>query len=143
MTVSVNRCGGVDIKDVLSKTSVAHIPNAEKTLDECMRRSVEVRCGMIDDEVACIWGLIPPTLLSNRAYLWLLTTDIVAEHKFLFVRYSQRYVEQMLQKYPEIYGEVHIDNHNAKRWLRWLGAILEKPSGDLIPFTIKRKALNG
>lgn len=132
-----------DVKDVLRRSPVGHIPDADKTLRQCLRRSIEVRCGMLDGSVACIWGLIPPTLLSDRAYLWLLTTDIIAEHKFLFVRYSQRYIEEMLKVYPVIYGEVEPKNEKAKRWLKWLGATFGEPTNGLIPFQIKRKALNG
>jgi len=104
-----------------------------------MFRSEEVRYGMVDGKIACVWGLIPPTLLSNKAYLWLLTTDIVAEHKFLFVRHSQRYVEEALKQYPIIVGDCLIGNASAMRWLRWLGAEFGEPDGGRIPFMIKAK----
>ena len=137
--ITVQHSEGMNLRKILERSAVTDVPGAEKTMRECVRRSVEVRCGMLDDEVACVWGLIPPTLLSDRAYLWLLTTDIVTEHKFLFVRYSQRYVEEMLKQYPVLYGEAEINNEPAKRWLKWLGARFGEPNGRFIPFEIKRK----
>src|SRR5579872_77904 len=96
------------------------VAGAEETLKECLHRSIEVRYGLIDGKIACVWGLIPPTILSEQAYLWLITTDIIAEHKFLFVRNAQRYVEEALKQYPELIGEV--GPASAVRWLKTRGA---------------------
>lgn len=139
MNIAVRNDTATDLGDIVRRSPVAHVADAERTLRECMKRSIEVRYGMLDGEVACMWGLIPPTLLSDQAYLWLLTTDIVAEHKFLFVRHSQRYVEEALHVYPNIIGDVIIGNEQAIRWLRWLGAEFLPPVGGRVPFTIRAK----
>ena len=136
--IRVNGCEELNIQDLLDRSPVGQVPMARETLEKCMSISIGIRCGMLDDKVACMWGLIPPTILSTRAYLWLLTTDIVAEHKFLFVRHSQRYVEEMLELYPEIYGDVLADNAAAKRWLRWLGAKINPPNGKISTFVIRK-----
>lgn len=106
---------------------------------KCMLRSVEVRYGLVDGELACVWGLIPPTLLSSNAYLWLHTTELVEDHKFLFVRHSQRYVEEMLRHFPKIVGDCLIGNSSARRWLEWLGAEFYPPVGGRWPFVIRAK----
>ena len=139
MKIAVKDDRAVNIADIVRRSPVSHVPGAERTLAECMRRSIEVRYGMLDGEVACMWGLIPPTLLSEAAYLWLLTTDIVAEHKFLFVRHSQRYVEEALCTFPTIIGDVVAGNDQALRWLKWLGAEFLVPVDGRIPFTIRAK----
>ena len=133
----------IDINDVIRRSPVAGVQDAEAVLRECMLSSVDVRYGMLDGKVACMWGLIPPTILSDVAYLWLLTTDIVAEHKFLFIRHSQVYIEDALKQYPTIIGDVFIENTAAKRWLKWLGAEFKEPIGQRVPFVIKAKVLNG
>ena len=139
MRIAVRNDTATDLGDIVRRSPVAHVADAERTLRECMKRSIEVQYGMLDGEVACMWGLIPPTLLSNQAYLWLLTTDIVAEHKFLFVRHSQRYVEEALHVYPNIIGDVIVGSDSAVRWLRWLGAEFLPPVGGRVPFTIRAK----
>ena len=87
--------------------------------------------------------MIRPTLISDAAYIWLLTTDIVDEHKFLFIRHSQRYVEVLLKIWPVLYGEMVGQNPMTKRWLKWLGAEFGQPLGNKTPFAIRRKVLNG
>lgn len=113
--------------------------NPPETLRACLLRSVEVRYGIVDGKVACVWGLIPPTLLSTSAWLWLDTTEIVAEHKFLFVRYSQRYVEEALKTYPKLIGDCIVGNWSGRRWLEWLGAEFSPAIGGRWPFVIRAK----
>lgn len=139
MNVTIATRKDVSLREVILRSPMAGLPDAEETLRECMYRSVEVRYGFIDGEVACMWGLIPPSLLSTTAYLWLLTTDIVAEHKFLFIRYSQRYVEEALKTWPTIIGDVLIENRPAQRWLKWLGAEFGPAVKGRFSFTIQAK----
>jgi hypothetical protein len=96
---------------------------------------------MLDSEVACVYGLAPPTAISNRAYLWLLTTDLVEQHKFLFIRHSQLVVEDALKRYDVITGTVEHRNGPARRWLRWLGADIGAVDLEIgyCPFVIRRK----
>ena len=126
-----------DTGDLIARSPFSGEPEAEEILKECLWRSEDVQYGLVDGRVACVWGLIPPTLLSESAYLWLLTTDIVAEHKFLFVRNAQIYVGDMLKRYPTLYGDV--GDPRAIRWLRWLGAEILPPVGGRVPFVIRRR----
>lgn len=139
MRVAIATRDDIDIREIIKRSPVASVPDAEDILRDCMYRSVSIRYGFLDGEVACMWGLIPPTLLSDSAWLWLLTTDIVAEHKFLFIRNSQRWIEEALEIYPCIKGDVILDNAPAKRWLKWLGATFQEPIHGRIPFTIKAR----
>jgi|SRR5580693_785470 hypothetical protein len=125
--------------DLIQRSPFADIPGAEEVFKECIWRSIEIRQGLVDGKIACVWGLIPPTVLSTTAYLWLLTTDIIAEHKFLFVRHSQRYIEEALKKYPTIIGEVIGHNPSASRWIHWLGGEFGPMIGGRTPFTIRAK----
>lgn len=137
--IAIERTKEVNLREVILRSEVKHIPEAEEILRDCMYRSMEIRIGKVDGVVACVWGLIPPTILSDSAWLWLLCTDIVAEHKFLFVRHSQRYIEEALKEYPIILGDCLIDNKSAKRWLEWLGAKFAEPIAGRIPFSIRAK----
>lgn len=92
--------------------------------------------GTVDGKIACMWGLIPPTILSWSAYIWLYTNPLVEEHKFRFIRHSQREMESMLRLFPNIVGDCVTTNSTAKRWLEWLGAKFGPPQGDLVPFRI-------
>ena len=125
--------------EIVARSPFAHEVDAEIRLEMFIRLSEEVWFGLHDDRVAAVWGLVPPSLVSNRAHLWLLTTDLVEQHKFLFIRHSQRVIEDALEKYPMIVGDVAVGNNAARKWLRWLGAEIGVPERGYSPFVIRRK----
>lgn len=139
MTATVRRATFEDAFDVLGRSPQRWVPRADKIMNECISLSDQYWVGEADGEVACIFGLIPPSLLSDRAYLWLLTTDLVEEHKFVFIRSSQIVVEAMLELYPIIVGHCEVKNKSAIRWLRWLGATFSEPVERGVRFQILRK----
>lgn len=111
----------------------------ETTMVDFMNRSKDVWTGSVDGKVACVWGIAPPSLMSNRAYMWLYTTDLVKEHQFTFVRRSQIEVEKLLETYDIIAGHCVAGSKRSMRWLKWLGATFSEPEGDLVPFQIRKK----
>ena len=139
MSVAIVRKSDFDVGDIIRRSEVAKIPDVHKKLGQWLRMSEEVWVGLWDDEVACVWGLVPPSITSNRAHLWLLTTDIVAEHKFIFIRKSQLVIEDALKRYDALVGQVALGNFAAKRWLTWLGATFGPPEMGFWPFIIRRK----
>lgn len=92
--------------------------------------------GIIDGKVVCVYGLRPPTLLSNQAYLWLITTPELKGNEFLFIRHSQIAVQDALSEYRQILGHCIVGADQSIRWLKFLGAKFGTPEGSLIPFTI-------
>lgn len=106
----------------------------------CLQASSEVWAGHIDSDLACVWGVCPPTLLSDRAYLWLWTSPAVKGNEFIFIRHSQRVVEALLEEFPILYGKVIATAEESKRWLKLLGAKFLEPEDNLsIPFQIRKK----
>lgn len=95
--------------------------------------------GFYNNVFVCVWGLIPPTLMSEQAYLWLYTTEAIKSHEFLFIRHSQIAVEEMLKEYPVITGITTVGLTQTIRWLRWLGATFGEPNGRALPFVIRKK----
>lgn len=111
-----------------------------KIMRVCLTMSEEIFLGRIDGDLVCIWGLAPPMLLSNQAYLWLWVSPKLEEHKFTFVRRSQMVVQEALKDWPIITGHCQIGDEKACKWLRWLGATFGAPDGRRIPFQITRRA---
>lgn len=117
---------------------IAFDSDGEKTMDFCLLMSTVIWAGFINKALACIWGVIPPSLMSNQAYLWLYTTDVIKGHEFVLVRHSQRVIEEILDEYPSIVGHAIIGSTKSIRWLKWLGAKFGHPQGTGIPFRITR-----
>ena len=82
--------------------------------------SAEIIVGMYDSEPGCYIGLAPPTLLSEKAYIWLIVTEVGAAHPRLLARYSHGIIETALLKYSTLTG--HCFTESAAKWLLWLGA---------------------
>lgn len=143
-------------------TSVVHIENIarkmrveegveEVGLDKCqiletaVRKSLYSFCAKVDGEVACIWGIQPNTMLSDSAYMWLVTTPLVEKHSFIFARRSQIYMEGLRNYYADIYGHVDIRFRRSVRWLNWLGFVIGEAdesslSGTFLrPFALRQK----
>lgn len=112
----------------------------KRQLHRCLALTNDLWIGLVDETLLAAWGLIPPTLMSNRAYLWLYTTPYIGDHTFVFVRQSQRAIENMLKLYPIIEGQTRATADDSIRWLKWLGAEYGQPHNGLIPFEIKAKA---
>lgn len=110
----------------------------QETMRRTLGNSSHIWAGMEDDKLLATWGVIPPTLLSDRAYLWMFHTSYLQNHVFIFVRHSQRVVQEALDLYPILVGHAVIGNTRAIRWLRWLGAEFGEPiNNQLLPFEIR------
>src|SRR5258708_39200660 len=101
-------------------------------LDYCQTLSGDIWTGTVDDQLVCCWGLIPPSLLSNQAYLWMWASEAVRDHQFLFVRHSQRVMVRMLLRYDTIVGHCLIKSPQSIRWLKWLEASFGGPTAELM-----------
>ena len=140
MKASINKATKADIYELIRSYGEGKFtPGEVAFFKRCVSSAAQVYIGFIDGEITCFWGLVPPTLLSDHAYLWLYTTEGLAGHEFLFVRQSQVALQQMLKEWPIITGHVLAQNTKAIRWLRWLGAEFIPTEGAVIPFTIRRK----
>jgi hypothetical protein len=137
--IRIREASEPDINYVFNRSQVRDVPNAGRMLGRATAMSVAIYAGMVDETPACLYGLIPPTMLSNRAYLWLLTTESVDQHKFLLVRHSQVVIEKLLEEYDCLVGDTLLADGRAMRWLKWLGAEFEYPVNGVSHFKITRQ----
>lgn len=126
---------------LISSTKSVKLTDHElKTMSECVSISKDIWVGLVDGQLACAWGLIPPSLLSHQAYLWLYTTPKVEEEKFLFVRHSQRAVEDMLKRWSTLVGYCDAMNERAIRWVKWLGGEFDAVYEGKVNFRIRKRS---
>jgi hypothetical protein len=140
MTANIIRLSGADAYDLIYPEFLSTLSAMnQETMHRSIMNSSQVWLGYDDDHILAFWGLIPPTFLSDRAYLWLYTTEHFHSHIFMFVRHSQRVVKEMLEEYPIIVGHGAVGADRSLRWLKWLGAefIEAEPDGKLIRFEIR------
>ncbi len=133
--ISIQKTTGAKLRQKI----VLDDPVSDKIMKSCLSRSPIVWESSIDGEGACIWGMIPPSLMSDRAYIWLFTTEVADQHTFILVRQSRLMIERMLDEYPVLWGYCKCGDRRAIRWLKWLGAVFQNPDDDRkIPFEIRK-----
>lgn len=95
------------------------------TIDEALPMSVEASemcwAGLVDDQVACIFGVTGASMLSTTGYPWMLGTDLIELHAKAFLRRNRKMVGVMLERYPYLTNYVDCRNAKAIEWLKWLG----------------------
>lgn len=128
-------------REIIIKLILHNVKLTEEQLAkfrEIIKQSFCIHIGWIKDEIACIWGLMTTSLLSEQAYMWLHTTEIVQDHTITFIRGSRCIVKIALEDFPSIIGECVVGNDRGMAWLRWLGAEFGESNGQHIPFIIRR-----
>ncbi|GAB5471420.1 MAG: hypothetical protein Kilf2KO_44500 [Rhodospirillales bacterium] len=106
-----------DRLEILAATGLAPLP----AIEESIRVSSQVWSGLVDGEMVAIFGLRRPSLLSDRAYPWLLGTNAVARHPRPFLRLSKAAVADWRTRFRLLENYVDARNAAAIRWLAWLG----------------------
>lgn len=76
--------------------------------------------GYVDGEPACIWGIVPSTMLSDDCYMWMAWNELVDQNRIIFARWSRLVIEAVLERWPVIFG--YCSSEGAERFLKWLGA---------------------
>jgi hypothetical protein len=107
------------------------------TMARAIRNSEWVWVGDVNGEIFGFWGLIPPSMLSDKAYLWFMHTDALCKHIFAFIRHSRKVTAELLRHYPILVGHGQANESRSLRWLAWCGAQFGESQGDLIPFEIR------
>lgn len=140
MSARIVRADPTDAYDLIYPDHLSKLhPQDQTTMRQWITASSDIWIGYDNHSALGAWGLVAPTLLSDRAYLWLFVTENLRQHEFMFIRHSQRAVAEMLNRYSHIYGHTVVGNTKAIRWLKWLGAEFAQPEGQAIPFEIRSK----
>jgi hypothetical protein len=140
MTAHIVRLTGQEAWDLIYPEHFAKLPVKDRTImSSAMQSSSRVWVGLDDDTVLACWGVQPPSLLSDRAYIWVWTSEHLQSHVFMFIRHSQRAIADMLLEYQTLYGVTVAGNDRAVRWLKWLGAEFGPEYHGVLPFEIRAK----
>jgi hypothetical protein len=101
-----------------------------------------------DGKIAAMFGIVPISLISNRAIIWLLSSEEVPKMGLTFAKYSRPFIKMFLNLYPVLENWVDARYTKALSWLKFCGFTVEaaEPIGiDRLPFNhvIIRRADNG
>lgn len=102
--------------------------SAGRTVEDLLGRSVEQAelawAGLVNDKVACIFGVTGASIISETGFPWMIGTGLIEKHAKAFLRRNRPIVATMLARYPYLKNYVDARNAKAIEWLRWLGFTL-------------------
>lgn len=75
-----------------------------------------------DGEPIAMFGLVPDSILGDKAAVWLLGTDDIATVKKSFCEFSRKVIKYFVGQYPILFAQVDGRYAKTHRWLEWLGA---------------------
>lgn len=103
-----------------------------KDIATALRESFELSemcwAGLVDGEVACLFGCGSVTVTSLIGVPWLIGTDLVERHAKAFLRRNRPMVAQMRERWPHLVNWVDVRNTKAIAWLEWLGFTMHDPA---------------
>ena len=114
--------------------------NVEKAVRMTLALADKVWTGTIDDEVVCVFGVNPRSILTNEGCPWLLGTKKLDKYPVTFMRHARPYLERMKARYPRLSNLVDVRNSRSVRWLKLLGFNMHQPvainGGQFYPFSL-------
>ena len=112
-------------------------------IESSVRRSLLCWTGLVDGELAAIFGVAPVDLLGGIGSPWMLGTPVLDRHSRVLVAATPYYINRMLDAFPHLINCVHTKNHTSVRWLRRIGFTLHEaipygaPGETFYPFEMR------
>ena len=106
-----------DIQEVNAATHMG-LRNAVQT---SVIMSTYSKTGLVNDELVCMWGVCPISLLSGSGSPWMLGTDLITEKQRIFLRRSKPWLDDIRKDYRYLENFVDARNTMSIKWLKWLG----------------------
>jgi hypothetical protein len=95
-------------------------------LVKCIRNAERARTGLVNGEIACIFGISRQNLLGTKGTIWMLGTKLLETHGIRFLRENKKEIVAISQEFNIIENYCDARNKVTLRWLRWLGFTIEK-----------------
>lgn len=119
----------------LLEMQAATAEDPELALERAIRESVLAFAWIVEGRVACLFGIALGThsVIGGAAHPWLMSTALVAQHRYAFLRRYRPYLARFANVYPVLYNYVDARYAKSVRWLRWMGFTLHpaEPYGRL------------
>lgn len=120
------------MKDRLRKEDIdeiwaSHNSTPEQSLTYSFLASTECYTIVLGDVPVAMFGIVPDTLIGEKACLWLLSTDLVDKMKKSFLVICRKYIDIFLSQYPILYNFVDFRYKKSLQWLQWCGAKISDP----------------
>ena len=91
------------------------------------RKNGKAYVGLINNEIACAWGVVKDSVLGKKARIWLLSTAIIENAPVKVAIETKRELNKLMKEYPYLENDVDAKYTKCLQWLHWLGFTIEEP----------------
>ena len=91
-----------DVQEVNAATRMG-VRNAVET---SVNLSTYAKTGLVNDELVCMWGVCPISLISSSGSPWMLGTDLIEKKQRIFLRRSKPWLEDIKKGYKTLENNV-------------------------------------
>ena len=91
------------------------------------RKNGKAYVGLINNEIACAWGVVKDSVLGKKARIWLLSTAIIENASVKVAIKTRRELDKLMLEYPYLENDVDAKYTKCLQWLHWLGFTIEEP----------------
>lgn len=131
--------------------TIGHLIEFRKTVRDIDLEEIEAISGVaFDDQLVSLLAGSQTLIDQNGVVLgiggvednnviWLVTTTAIEDRKVEFLRFSRKYLKDLLDEYGYLGNIAYLKNQLHINWLKWLGAEWMDTDGDFLVFKFKRK----
>lgn len=121
------RLRAIDMLEV--KAAAGDVWSPEAALAQSIKLAESPTAVLVDGVVDMIYGVTEPVATPRHGVPWMLTAGrVLQEAPRQFLRGSRDIFTAWTRRYVMMGNWVHAENHQAKRWLEWLGFTIRPPS---------------
>ena len=84
-------------------------------------------CTILNGSPLAMFGIVPETVLGNKASIWMLATEGLSKINIKVIRDSKHFIKIMLAYFPYLHNYVSNDNKESIKWLKFCGAKIKEP----------------
>jgi len=99
-----------------------------EALVRAVKVSQEPITGLVDGEVACIFGVGVTSNLTGWGSPWMLASSLLRDHPRAFLSKNKIWMEYQQARWSRLENFVDARHHVAVRWLEWMGFDLDEPA---------------
>lgn len=112
-------CDRAEIRAALGPAAPANL--FFTAIADSVLMSTQTWAGIVNGELACLFGVGPVSLLTGTGRPWLLATDLFTKETVSIGRLMRVYLGRMLNEFPHLENWVFSGNRSAVEWLAKLG----------------------
>ena len=107
--------------DIKKELQLLRDCDVEETIRDCIVNADEAWVALNEEGIICLFGITRPSLLSEKGFPWLITTNLVKKHKKNLLKGARISIKYWLTKYESLENYIPVGLDRLLKWARWAG----------------------